>query len=101
MSFACSRSAYQRSCAEVELRSILDELPGIGPMKRRALLRHLGSLEKIRVASLAELEGVPKLGRRAAGIVQRFFHPVVPTDVTEGVKEDMPAADLLPESDSS
>jgi len=88
---------YQRELRrKSNFRSILDELPGIGPMKRRALLRHLGSLEKIRGASLAELEAVPKLGRRAAGIVYRFFNPEVP--VTEPVKEDTAAADPPPES---
>jgi excinuclease ABC subunit C len=81
-------------------RSILDELPGIGPMKRRALLRELGSLEKIRAASLPELEAVPKLGRRAAAIVHRFFHAEAPRSVAEPVKNDTSAADPIPEPDS-
>ena len=62
-----------------QFKSILDELPGIGPVKRRALLRQLGSLERIRAATLAELEAVPKLGRREAAIVHRFFHAEVPS----------------------
>ena len=37
---------------KASFKSILDELPGIGPVKRRALLRTLGSLEKVRAASL-------------------------------------------------
>jgi excinuclease ABC subunit C len=84
-----------------QFRSILDELPGIGPTRRRALLRHLGSLEKVRAATLAELEAVPKLGRRAAAIVHRFFHAEAPPEVTEPVKPDTPAADPIPESDLS
>jgi len=94
-----------------QFRSILDELPGIGPTRRRALLRHLGSLEKVRAATLEELAAVPKLGRRAAAIVHRFFHPEVPaevtppeltpSEVTDGVKSDTPAADPTPESDLS
>ncbi|MFI5315508.1 MAG: excinuclease ABC subunit UvrC [Myxococcota bacterium] len=79
-----------------QFRSILDELPGIGPMKRRALLRHLGSLEKIRAANLAELEAIPKLGRRAAAIVHRFFHAEVPAGKADEVKADTPAADPSP-----
>ena len=91
---------YQRELRKKsQFRSILDELPGIGPTRRRALLRHLGSLEKVRAATLAELEAVPKLGRRAAAIVHRFFHPEVPPEVTEPVKPDTPAADPIPESD--
>jgi excinuclease ABC subunit C len=94
--------AYHRELRKKsQFRSILDELPGIGPMKRRALLRQLGSLEKIRAASLEELEAVPKLGRRAAAIVHRFFHADVPGGVTEPVKTDTPAADLIPEPDLS
>jgi excinuclease ABC subunit C len=84
-----------------QFKSILDELPGIGPVKRRALLRELGSLERIRAATLAELEAVPKLGRREAAIVHRFFHADVPGGVTEPVKTDTPAADLIPEPDLS
>jgi len=88
-------------------RSILDELPGIGPTRRRALLRHLGSLEKVRAATREELEAVPKLGRRAAAIVHRFFHAEppapepAPEPVTDEVKEDTPAADPSPEPDRS
>jgi excinuclease ABC subunit C len=76
-----------------QFRSILDELPGIGPVKRRALLRHLGSLERIRAATLEELEAVPKLGRREAGIVHRFFHAEVPGALVSAVKTDSLAAD--------
>ena len=76
-----------------QFKSILDELPGIGPVKRRALLRHLGSLERIRAASLEELEAVPKLGRREAAIVHRFFHAEVPGALATPVKPDTLAAD--------
>ena len=94
--------AYHRELRKKsQFRSILDELPGIGPMKRRALLRQLGSLEKIRAASLEELEAVPKLGRRAAAIVHRFFHAEIPGGVTEPVKTDTLAADPIPEPDPS
>jgi excinuclease ABC subunit C len=85
-----------------QFRSILDELPGIGPTKKRALLRQLGSLEKIRAASLEELEAVPKLGRRAAALVHRFFHAEPPAaPVTEPVKTDSPAADPISDPDPS
>src|SRR5262245_12300123 len=73
-----------------QFKSILDELPGIGPVKRRALLRHLGSLERIRAASLEELEAVPKPGRKEAAVVHRFFHAEVPATT---VKPDTLAAD--------
>ncbi len=67
---------YQRELRKkTQLRSILDELPGIGPVKRRALLRTLGSLEKVRLASLEALEAVPKLSKADAAVVHGFFRP--------------------------
>ena len=39
--------------------SIFDELEGVGPARRRALLRHFGSAERVLAASQEELEGVP------------------------------------------
>jgi excinuclease ABC subunit C len=69
--------AYHRELRrKTQLRSILDELPGIGPVKRRALLRHLGSLERIKAASAEELALVPKLSSADAALIHRFFHPL-------------------------
>jgi excinuclease ABC subunit C len=39
--------------------SRLDTIPGIGPSRRKALLNHFGSVQKIREASLEELQAVP------------------------------------------
>ena len=58
------------------LTSILEELPGIGPTKRRALLRSLGSLRAVRAASQAELEAVPGLSGRDALALRRFFDAI-------------------------
>lgn len=46
--------------------SILDEIPGIGPRRRRELMRRFGSLDAIRSASIDELAAVPGMTRRAA-----------------------------------
>jgi excinuclease ABC subunit C len=65
---------FQRSLrSKVNLTSILEELPGIGPTKRRALLKHLGSLRAVRAASEATLRGVPGVGARDAAMLRRFF----------------------------
>jgi excinuclease ABC subunit C len=53
--------------------SILEELPGIGPGKRRALLAALGSLRAVRDAPLEVLEAVPGISRRDAQTVAGFF----------------------------
>ena len=44
----------------------LDEIPGIGPRRKTELLKHFGSLKKMREASIAELAAVPGMDRRAA-----------------------------------
>jgi excinuclease ABC subunit C len=55
------------------MTSILEALPGIGPGKRRALLRALGSLAGVRRASPAELAAVPGISARDAATLHRFF----------------------------
>ena len=62
--FAVSRHRRRRSART--LHSRLDDLAGIGPHRRKRLLTHFGSLEKVREAGLAELVGVlgPTLGPR-------------------------------------
>lgn len=65
---------YQRELrSRLNLTSILEELPGIGPGKRRALLRTLGSLRAVRTASIEVLAGVPGISQRDAQVIHRFF----------------------------
>ncbi|WP_305044309.1 excinuclease ABC subunit UvrC [Geoalkalibacter sp.] len=56
------------------LRSRLEDAPGIGPARRKALLRHFGSLRKIREASVEELAALPGLPRAAAEALHRHLH---------------------------
>ena len=56
-------TAHRAKRAKTGIASQLDEIPGVGPTRRRTLLRHFGSLEGIRNASvdeLAEVKGVPR-----------------------------------------
>jgi excinuclease ABC subunit C len=46
--------------------SLLDELPGIGPARKQALLKHFGSLEKVRKATIDELAAAPSISRSLA-----------------------------------
>ena len=65
---------YQRRLrSRSGLASILEELPGIGPKKRRALLRVLGSLKEVRAASAQQLAAVPGITPRDAETIRRFF----------------------------
>jgi len=45
------------------LKSALEEIPGIGPVKRKALLRHFGSVQKIREATVEQLQAMKGLSK--------------------------------------
>jgi excinuclease ABC subunit C len=53
------------------LASALDDIPGVGPKRKRALLKHFGSLAKVREASLEELQAVPGL---PAQVARNIYH---------------------------
>ncbi|MCE7939901.1 MAG: excinuclease ABC subunit C, partial [Chloroflexi bacterium CFX6] len=55
------------------LRSNLDDIPGVGPKRRRALLVHFGSLDRIRAASIDDLAAVPGMTRRTAEHVKAYL----------------------------
>ena len=58
------------------LQTILDEIPGIGGVKKKALLREFGSLQKIQEASADRLGQIAALTRKDAEAVFEFFHGV-------------------------
>jgi excinuclease ABC subunit C len=55
-------------------KTVFDDLPGVGPARRRALLQHFGSPERILAASEEELEGVPGLPAKTARTVYAQLH---------------------------
>jgi excinuclease ABC subunit C len=57
---------HRRVRGKQTIRSQLDEVPGIGPKRRSALLKHFGSIDAIRNASVDELAAVPGMTRPAA-----------------------------------
>ena len=54
-------------------KSILDEIPGIGPVRKKALLSEFGSIEKMRSASVEKLAAVDGMNRSAAEEVHSFL----------------------------
>ena len=52
----------------------LDEIPGIGPTRKRALLRHFGTAKAVSRAGLADLEAVPGISAELARQIYEFFH---------------------------
>jgi excinuclease ABC subunit C len=55
------------------ITSILEEIPGIGKVRQRELLKYFGSVEKIREATEEELAKTPKMNRKSAQMVYHFF----------------------------
>lgn len=59
---------------KTQVRSILDEIEGIGDARRRALMKHFQSLEAIKAATAEELAQVESMNKRSASQVYEFFH---------------------------
>ena len=66
---------YHRSLRSKEqVHSVLDDIPGIGPARRRALMKHFQSLEAIRDADMDALQEADAMNEAAARSVYQFFH---------------------------
>jgi excinuclease ABC subunit C len=66
---------YHRVRRNAEAReSIFDDLTGVGPARRRALIRHFGSAERFLSASQEELEGVPGIPQKTARSIYAQLH---------------------------
>ena len=55
------------------VHSVLDDIPGIGPKRRRELMRHFRDMESLKAADIEELSSLPGMDRRAAESVYEFF----------------------------
>jgi len=66
--FAITHHRGRRSKTMVE--SLLDDVPGLGEVRRKTLLKHFGSLRKLRAATVDELAVVPGIGPRTAEAIK-------------------------------
>ena len=57
-----------------QVHSILDDIEGIGPARRKALMKNYAGLDEIRAASVEELAKIPSMNEKAAEAVYKFFH---------------------------
>lgn len=65
---------YHRSLrSKTQVKSVLDDIPGVGPARRKALMRYFKSLEEIRQASVEELMEIPEMNERTAEEIVTFF----------------------------
>lgn len=69
---------YHRSLrSKGQVRSVLDEINGIGPARRKALMRHFKDIEAIRAADVETLLNAPQMNKKSAESVYAFFHQPV------------------------
>ena len=66
--FAITHHRSRRSKSMVE--SLLDDVPGLGEVRRRTLIKHFGSLRKLRAATVEEIAMVPGIGQRTATAIK-------------------------------
>ena len=62
-------TAHRRRRSKGMVASVLDDVPGLGPARKAALLRHFGSVKRLRAASVEEIATVPGMGARTAAAV--------------------------------
>jgi excinuclease ABC subunit C len=67
--------AHRQKRAKSMVTSPLDEVPGIGPGRKRALLMHFGTARAVKGAALEDLEKVPGISRATAQGIYDYFHP--------------------------
>jgi excinuclease ABC subunit C len=87
---------YHRALRKKErLRSVLDAIPGIGPERRRRLLRHFGSVKGMRAATIEELAGVPGISTGLAAAIRQALDaiPAAKPPVKGGTLRLVPLSD--------
>jgi excinuclease ABC subunit C len=67
--------AHREKRSRAITASPLDEIPGIGPARKRALLLHFGTAGKVRAASLEDLQRAPGVSASVAQTIYDFYHP--------------------------
>ena len=66
---------YHRSLrSKSQVKSVLDEIPGVGPARRKALMHHFKSIEEIKNADVETLSSLDEIPANIAEDIYRFFH---------------------------
>lgn len=64
---------HRKLRAQKQVHSVLDDIEGIGTVRRKALMKHFGDIQKIRTAEVSELEAVEGMNKKSAEAVYYFF----------------------------
>ena len=65
---------HRKLRSQGQVHSVLDEIKGIGPARRKALMKHYANLDEIKNASIEELKSLPSMNEKSAKEVYSFFH---------------------------
>lgn len=65
---------HRKLRSKEQVHSILDDIPGVGPARRKDLMKHFASLDEIRKATVEELKKLPSMNEKSAEEVYKFFH---------------------------
>ena len=65
---------HRKLRSQSQVHSILDDIPGVGPARRKDLMRHFENIEAVRNATIEELKKLPSMNEKSARDVYHFFH---------------------------
>ncbi len=65
---------HRKLRSQGQVHSVLDDIPGVGPARRKALMKHFSSIEDMKNASVEELKNIPSMNEKSAKEVYSFFH---------------------------
>jgi len=71
---------HQKLRKKSTLRSIIDDIPGIGPKRKQSLLKHFGSLKKISLASIQQIQQVPGITPKLARLLHENLNRTMKTE---------------------
>ncbi|AEH44465.1 excinuclease ABC, C subunit [Thermodesulfatator indicus DSM 15286] len=66
-------SSHQKRRKKATFESLLDQIPGVGPKRKKRLLKHFGSIEKIKSANIEEITSLPGFNRRVAWEIKKIL----------------------------
>ncbi len=65
---------HRKLRSQGQVHSVLDDIPGVGPARRKVLMKHFMNIEELKNASIEELQKLPSMNEKSAAEVYKFFH---------------------------
>ena len=65
---------HRKLRSQGQVHSVLDDIPGVGPARRKMLMKHFANIDAIRSASVEDLKNLPSMNEKVAEEVYKYFH---------------------------